>query len=295
MKIVVEPGRYVVAVSGGVDSVVLLDLLRSIPKLELTVAHFDHGIRSDSRQDRLFVQELAAAYGLPFVYSEGQLGENASEALARQARYKFLNSVRQEKNADAVVTAHHQDDMIETAIINIMRGTGRHGLTSLRSGASLKRPLLQLEKSQLVRYAKLHELEWREDSTNQEEKYLRNYIRHNIVPKMTPAARQQLLAIIEGTSKLNDTIDQLIVQAFPAEIAYNKLDRGWFISLPHSVAKDILVLWLRSAGLSNITQRRIEQVVVAAKTLSPGKRVDLSATHYIRVNRKDLALVTRDR
>ena len=86
MNIALEPGKYVVAVSGGVDSVTLLHLLRSDPKLKLIVAHFDHGIRPESVEDRRFVAELAKQYSLPFVYATGNLGPEASEAAARKAR-----------------------------------------------------------------------------------------------------------------------------------------------------------------------------------------------------------------
>src|SRR5579884_3654782 len=116
MEIQLEPGAYVVAVSGGVDSVVLLDLLTKNHNLKLTVAHFDHGKRKDSASDRHFVQKLAEKHGLSFVYAEGRLGLGASEAAARKARYKFLQQVRESAEARAVVTAHHQDDLLETAI-----------------------------------------------------------------------------------------------------------------------------------------------------------------------------------
>src|SRR5690606_5271626 len=104
----IRPGKYVVAVSGGVDSMVLLDLLRQKPKLELIVAHFDHGIRPDSAEDRKLVQRVAKHYDLPFVYAEGKLGPKASEALAREARYAFLRRVQAEQGAEAIITAHHQ-------------------------------------------------------------------------------------------------------------------------------------------------------------------------------------------
>src|SRR5215471_4228206 len=95
MKIELEPGKYVVAVSGGVDSMVLLDVLKDVPGLQLVVAHYDHGMRGDSGQDRQLVQEAAAHYGLPFAYEEGKLGVRTSEAAARDARYQFLRRVRE--------------------------------------------------------------------------------------------------------------------------------------------------------------------------------------------------------
>src|SRR5580704_3560158 len=109
-----KSGSYVVAVSGGVDSVVLLHRLQKQPGLRLVVAHFDHGMREDSAEDRRFVKALAQAYGAPFVYDEGHLGSGTSEAEAREARYNFLRRVQAASDAQAIVTAHHQDDLLET-------------------------------------------------------------------------------------------------------------------------------------------------------------------------------------
>src|SRR6476469_10942255 len=166
MRIEIPGGKYVVAVSGGVDSVVLLDLLRLYPGVKVTVAHFDHGIREDSHLDRAYVAELAKRYRLPFVYDKGQLGPDASEAEARRARYDFLSKVQQKTGSDALVTAHHENDVLETAIINLLRGTGRKGLSSLTNGEGIIRPLLDVPKSEIIDYAKRHGLQWREDSTN---------------------------------------------------------------------------------------------------------------------------------
>lgn len=181
--VLASPGSYVVAVSGGVDSMALLHLLRKNPGLDLVVAHFDHGIRDNSSEDRKFVQTFAKANGLKFVYEEGNLGAGASEARARDARYKFLHKTVEDTGSAAIVTAHHQDDVLETAIINLLRGSGRKGLTSLGNRPGIERPLLSVPKRDLVAYAKDQGLRWREDSTNQDLDYLRNYVRHRLLPR----------------------------------------------------------------------------------------------------------------
>src|SRR5262249_18822874 len=153
----------VVAVSGGVDSMTLLDVLAKQPDLRLVVAHFDHGIRADSEQDRQLVQAAAERYGLPFVFDMGHLGPATSEAKARRARYDFLRRVQRSSGARAVVTAHHQDDVLETAMLNLLRGTGRRGLTSLNSRPGLERPLLDTPKWKIKDHALSARLNWRED------------------------------------------------------------------------------------------------------------------------------------
>src|SRR5688572_19923887 len=192
MNLKISPGKYVVAVSGGVDSMVLLDLLRQKSKLELIVAHFDHGVREESARDRKLVQRIAKSYGLPFFYAEGNLGPKVGEALAREARYAFLRKIQEEQGAEAIITAHHQDDMLETAIMNLLRGTGRRGLSSLKSREGLVRPLLDWTKKDVREYAEEHDLVWAEDSTNDDDRYLRNYIRHNILSRFTKEGREAL-------------------------------------------------------------------------------------------------------
>src|SRR4051812_31887046 len=115
MKVKVPRGKYILAVSGGVDSMVLLDLLARKPGIELVVAHFDHGIRPDSKKDEVLVRKAAASYGVAFEPGQGNLGPAASEATARQARYHFLDEVLTKHQALKIITAHHQDDAIETA------------------------------------------------------------------------------------------------------------------------------------------------------------------------------------
>jgi tRNA(Ile)-lysidine synthetase-like protein len=289
LDVTLEPGRYVVAVSGGVDSVVLLDLLAQRHK-SLTVAHFDHGIREDAKYDRLLVQDLARKHGMPFVYHEGKLGAGASEAVARKARYDFLHHVRRAAGARALVTAHHQDDLIETAFLNLMRGTGRKGLSSLRSTDIIKRPLLHIPKSEIIQYARDNQLVWHEDSTNQDERYLRNHVRRQIVPRMSPVQRQELLSLLERAHKLNGEIDNHLVTHLHIQPALDRLDRGAFISLPHAVGLELLAAWLRRQGIAGFDRKTLQRLAVAALTFQPGQKVDVIGGYMLVVGRNDLTL-----
>ncbi|MEO5628077.1 MAG: tRNA lysidine(34) synthetase TilS [Candidatus Saccharimonadales bacterium] len=294
MKLTVPAGRYVVAVSGGVDSMALLDLLRKQPDIQLTVAHFEHGIREDSDQDRQLVQKTARSHGLPFVYSRGNLGAGASEDTARKHRYEFLHKVRMAATAQAIITAHHQDDMLETAIINLLRGTGRKGLSSLSSDDLILRPLLGYTKSQIQAYADGHNLQWHEDSTNQNEKYLRNYVRLKILNRFDDAQRQQLLEHLDVAKELNQELESLLATQLHIQPAVNKIDRHWFIGLPHSVAKEVLASWLRQHKLV-FDKKTLERLVVAAKTYQPHKQADISSKAVMEVKKDYLALIGLDR
>lgn len=295
MCLEVEPGTYVVAVSGGVDSVVLLELLRRLPDVKLVVAHFDHGIRDESGDDQLFVQALASQYRLPYVYKEGDLGPSASEAIARDARYVFLRQVMKAADAKAIITAHHEDDMLETALLNILRGTGRKGLSSLKNTQDIIRPLLAIPKQDIIAYAKDQGLIWHEDSTNASTVYLRNYIRHKLMPHFDMQARQQLRQLIDSTAGANEEIDAILAGQLMLQPSADMLNRHEFIMLPHEVSRELVAAWLRAHEIRSFDKKTIERVTTAAKTYTSGKLIDVDATHIIRVDKDILALTLRER
>lgn len=295
MHIDIQAGRYVVAVSGGVDSMVLLEVLSQKSTLQLTIAHFDHGIRKDSAEDRRLVQARARDLNIPFVYDEGHLGRQASEAVARKARYDFLRKVQSQTHSRAIVTAHHQDDSIETAILNLSRGTGRKGVAPLRANPYVLRPLLRMSKKEILSYAKEQGVEWREDSTNMDTIYARNYVRHAIVPKMNDAQRKTFLEHIQNLEQLNHEIDQLILLQLHTQPKARYLNRLYFNQLPYAVSVEVMAEWLRYAGMRTFDAQGLHRIVVGAKTLSAGQVIDVGNGYYIDVKKQVLALKQRDR
>ncbi len=279
---------------------VLLDLLATLANSQqptanshrLIVAHFDHGIRADSAKDRLLVQQAADRYGWPFVYDEGHLGAGASEAVAREARYKFLKKVKSAAGAKAIITAHHQDDVLETAVINMLRGTNRRGLTSLKNQPYILRPLLNVPKAELLAYAKAHKIVWHEDSTNQDESYLRNHVRQQIMPRFSPAQKTELLKHIDKLGQLNQDIDALLAEQLKNA---GELDRQWFIMLAHNVAREVMASWLTYRGATDVDKKQLEWLVQAAKTFAPGKQADVDKQYILRMSADKLALATRER
>lgn len=289
MELDLEPGVYVVAVSGGVDSVVLLNMLSMQPGLRLIVAHYDHGIREDSSEDRHFVDELAKSYHLPFVYDVGNLGPSTSEATARKHRYEFLHHVKDSAGAKAIITAHHEDDLLETVVMNVLRGTGRKGLSPLRSYQRVKRPLLGMSKKTLVDFAKARNLQWREDSTNQDTKYLRNYLRHKVMPNMTREQRTKLLEIAREAEERNQLIDSLLTNHVHVQPSTNTINKQWFIGLSHMEAREFLTHWLRLQGIS-FDNKTIERLVVQLKTLSVGSLVLINQGYTFMLTKHDIRM-----
>lgn len=272
-----KPGKYVVAVSGGVDSIVLLNLLSKLSGIELVIAHFNHGVREDSDADEELVLLVAKKYGLPAEVGYAQLGKAASEEAARDARYKFLRLAKEKHKAKAIVTAHHQDDLIETALINVLRGTGPQGLVAILSNPEVVRPLLHVNKSDIYQYAQNNNLVWREDATNVKDDYLRNYIRHNLASKLTSEQKSQLLKNIQRIASSKKLKDTLLAELSDAIYKDGKINRSKFAALPSEVASELLVYWLRQFGVRDFDKKIINRVNVLLRTAQAGTRHNIKS------------------
>lgn len=194
-----EGDTVVVAVSGGVDSVVLLHLLHfaaGLPRLRLVVAHVDHAMRPGSAGDAAWLRGLSTAWGLEMHHDRLEPPPEA-EADARHRRYAVLERVRAETGARLTLTAHHADDQAETVLFRILRGTGIRGLRGIRERRrpALWRPMLSFTRKEIEGYAEAVGLSWREDPTNLHP-LARNVIRHRLLPQaealVAPAARRAL-------------------------------------------------------------------------------------------------------
>lgn len=288
-------GKYVVAVSGGVDSMVLLDILVHAPSLELVIAHVDHGIRDDSSQDLELVRVTCNNLELEFNSISLNLGANTSEEVARKARYDFLYSVQKQHNAAAIITAHHQDDLLETAILNMLRGTGRKGLSALADNPDVIRPLINVSKKEILEYAKANNIEWHEDSTNSDEMYLRNYVRSKLVSKLTDSQKQKLIKEILAASEVNQQIDTLLVKQLHLNRYKNGISRQWFNGLPHDVAGETMAAWLRLNNLREFDKKTIQRLVVASKTSKNDKKQPIIRGSNLLISKEGLALELAER
>lgn len=284
---IIAENIYVVAVSGGVDSVAMLHMLHDKKYVNLVVAHVNHGIRSDSDKDEELVRALANSYGYSFEFIRLNLGPNVNEATARQERYNFLNTIQQKYSALAVITAHHQDDVIETCFINIIRGTGRNGVSSLQSNKNKIRPLLHIPKSDIYKYAKTNNLEWNEDKTNQDLTILRNKLRHKVLPKISQKDRKNLLNLISQTEYKNKQIDNEVQSLLYKGLHKGQpvLNRGWFVTLPHDISTEVIRLLLMQNGAIDIDRPTIERIVVGIKTKSAGKQLQASGVDVLLTKR----------
>lgn len=201
---------------------VLLDLvIRNHPKEKIIVAHFDHSLRGEeSDGDRELVANYCKRENIVFEVQKMDIAflseteKTSIEASARKYRYEFLFRVKEQYGAKYILTAHHQDDRIETALFNLIRGTKLGGIHALsESTLPLLRPLLRVPKTKILAYARESKISFHEDSSNTDTMYLRNHLRHNILPefeKINSEYRRALENFIDYTSELKTWIDEEI-------------------------------------------------------------------------------------
>ena len=263
------------AVSGGIDSVVMLHLFRN--DQDAVVLHFDHGIRQSSSEDCEFVKALAEGYGLPFVSERAKLGENCSEEQARKARYDFFKR-QLEAPEDKIYTAHHQGDLIESAIINLLRGTGWRGLAPLRD-KDLYRPLLDWNKADIYKYATENKLKFRLDQSNNEDKYLRNRVRQALL-NCSDSQKEKLAELAIKQRGLADEFDATIEEVCPEAAQYS---RAIFDNLDDDLALEILRHILKNR--QSLTRPQLKRALEAIKTFEPSKRFSLSKDKFLLIKR----------
>lgn len=255
--------NYLVAVSGGVDSVVLLDLMVKTGHTVI-VAHVDHGIREDSAADARFVNELAIRYGASFVLHEAHLGAAASEEQARDVRYRFLFEQADVHNA-VIVTAQHLDDLIETVALNLERGTGWRGL-SVMARSGIWRPLLETHKRTLYEYAMKHHLEWVEDSTNRTDVYQRNRLRRRLGLHNAYSLGEDVHSMWLHQLVLRRRIDTEVTHLLESQHG----SRYFMSQLEEGVAVELLGSAIEASGGLRPTRPQLIRALLAVKTAKPG-------------------------
>ena len=293
---------YVVAVSGGIDSMVLLDLLRKRLKPEqFAVAHYQHNVRPEEEmvEDLAVVESYCTTHDLN-LHIGAYPGDSVSEAQLREARYEFLHTVKSNLSYNKIITAHHKDDVAETAIINTLRGTGSAGLVALATHEELVRPLINYTKVEIAEYAQENDIRWSEDSTNSDDRYLRNYVRNVIVPLMErDGSYAKLSELIEEHRPVEAEIESELSDFLNANnLRYENglgLFRDSFIQLPHAVACRLMRLIFDEPG-ANITPSEdlVQKAVIFAKTAKHGSSMDLSKNARLAITPDLVELLIQD-
>lgn len=214
---------FILGISGGPDSVCLLDIFAFLEKkydFRIVLTHVNYGLRGkDSDADERFVKELACRYDFPlFILHPNITAKNNLEERLRDIRYRFFEKIRTETRFQYILTAHHEDDQAETFLLHLFRGSGLRGLSAMRpKNGVLIRPLLDTSRAEIIDYLTARNLSFRTDATNSSDRFLRNKIRNKLLPLLekeyAPKLRKRLattasliaedLSLLEENSKKN--------------------------------------------------------------------------------------------
>ncbi len=299
------PGDAVlVGVSGGLDSVALLHLLHEIGpslRLSLEVAHVDHGIRGDeSSDDAEFVRGIAAGLSLPFhlarldlARSGRERGSGNVEALARERRYRFFAEVAAKRGIGKVAVGHNRDDQVETMLMWLLRGCGPEGLRGMPAvrplagdvagagGAVLIRPFLEVSREDILSFLGSRGLTHREDRTNRDTGYLRNWIRLNLLPGLRERSEgglEERLVRLGGMLRSdNALLDRWVADAYPRVAREDVLDRAAFLRVEPELRPRMVRFWL-GRGLRTLRRLGFVHVDAVLKVMAadrPHGRVSL--------------------
>ncbi len=271
----IAPGtKILVAVSGGVDSMVLLALCQKAAHglaLKIGVFHLDHQYRGDaSRADYQLVKDYCHKLDVPFygyrrpVQAIAKANNQGFEAMARDLRYRLIAGVVAANQYQVVLTAHHQGDHVETLFLHLFRGSGLQGLTGIASRrGNLARPLLSLDKQALYLYAKAHSIPYHEDQSNVDTEFKRNHLRHELIPFLQTHYGNGVIKTIAQTTSLlsadNDFISQQVDLA--AKVCFENSDKACFENFDKACfekSERVLTLKLQDFNACHVAiQRRL--------------------------------------
>lgn len=286
----IEPQtKIILALSGGVDSCVLLDLCIKMD-LEIALAHCNFKLRgTESDENEIFVNKLAQKYKLPFflkIFDTKELASRTNDSiqmLARKLRYEWFLELLQTNNYDCIATAHHTNDVLETVVLNFTRGTGIsgfHGIKPLQN--KIIRPLLFASKAQIIDYAKSYNIDYQEDSSNAHTKYHRNLIRQEVIPilkKINPNLENTVTQTIE---KIN-VVEQIYANFIKKFSENNIQNKNGFVEILASSCKKyeafVLFSIITNYGF-NFTQAK---QILLCNTIG---RVFFAANYQLLVDRK---------
>ena len=265
--------RYLIGVSGGRDSVVLLDWLVSLGYRHLIVCHFEHGLRGRAgKGDARFVERLAQGQRLEFELGSAQIRALAEqrkqsiETTARQERLAFFAQVGKRRRCPRIFLAHQADDQVETFLLNLFRGAAGRGLGAMRPHSrfgelEIVRPLLAVWRSEIDEYAAQHRLKYRDDATNEELKARRNRVRHKIIPWLENECGRNIRNTIWRAATVLAEEEDFLEALTPAGLTKSKeLNVAQLRSLPLALQRRALRQWLALRCVPDLGFTVIEEV-----------------------------------
>jgi tRNA(Ile)-lysidine synthase len=301
------PGaRYLIGVSGGRDSVTLLDALVDFGYKKLIVCHLNHQLRESSGADARFVQKLVATYnktiagqvhvklelGSANVTARAKKKKMSIEVAAREARYSFFAAVAKRRRCHTIFLAHHADDLVETFLINLFRGAGMTGLAAMREVSTrgiddvdltIVRPLLSVWRDEIDNYVHEHRLKFREDMSNKNLGPLRNRIRRRVIPYLEKTLGRNIRQNIWRTATIaaeeENWIDNQVRVPPHRE---DDLSAKELRALPVALQRRTILKWLRAQDVSGIGFETIERVRSLVDPAARVAKVNLPQDRHVR-------------
>ena len=288
-----------VACSGGIDSMVLCDVLLKL-QYKIAIAHCNFQLRNEeSNDDEKFIAQFANKNKLPFhtikfdTKAIKQEKNISTQMVARELRYEWFEKIRKENHYHKIAVAHHLDDQIETILLNLSKGTGIQGLAGMNPrNEFIIRPLLEISRQQIINYASENKIEYREDSSNASDDYQRNKLRHHVLPvlkEINPDLGNTMRAFIE---RMNDYqvinaeyIERIKKKCYTEKNGIVELKLGYIKS--HPAGKTILHHLTKDIGLHADMLQKIITVKESGKQF-------ITNTHRLIVDRKSLFITSKE-
>ena len=315
-RLLVSGDHVLAGVSGGADSVALLLLLCRLAPAQgfrVTAAHLNHGLRGrTAADDARFTAALAARLGVDCISGCSNVRRRARnrhlslEMAAREARYAFFKRAARKTGATVVATAHTANDQAETVLLNLVRGAGPDGLSGIPrrtriAGIDVARPLLEVRRTQIEAFLQREQQSWREDATNHDPAFLRNRVRHELLPllqrRFNPSIRDALCRTATIMTQENQWLTaltrELLCQAAPAP---DRLAVDPLRNLPPAARHRVLRRWLAGAGvpIDVLSFRMVQRLDVLLRRKRGSGRLDLPAGRHVRRVYDYLLLADRD-
>lgn len=289
--------RILLAVSGGIDSVVMVNLF-SEARIQFAVAHCNFMLRGEeSAEDEVFVKNLADQFNVPFFVksfdTETYAKDNqlSIQMAARELRYDWFDHLLEEKGYDFIATAHHRDDVLESLLLNLTKGTGISGLQGIRSKLGrVVRPVLFASRKDIADYAADKKLQWREDSSNQSNQYQRNLIRNEVIPQMkliNPNLENTLVHTLDRLQAAEEIFDTNIKKIKEEALFRSGIDVWLHVRKMQAEGLNSAILFeiLKEWGFSYVQAREIMDGILSNATgkkyLSGGYRLNLDRDYLL--------------
>jgi len=290
-------GRYLIGVSGGRDSVALLHSLFDFGYRKLIVCHFDHQLRGrSSRADACFVEKLTGEFHLDFRLGSANVRalvkkeKMSIETAGREARYSFFAKMAKQSRCRTIFLAHHADDLVETFLLNLFRGTGPAGLAAMHEVSvrriddvdlTIVRPWLPVWRAEIDRYVREHRLKFREDASNKNLTPVRNRIRRRVIPDLERLLgrniRQNIWRTATITADEENWINSQLPDASDVDLAVKKL-----LELPVAFQRRQILKWLRARNVADIGFEAVERVRSLLEPATRTAKTNLPKNQHVR-------------